>query len=201
MRLTADRLLCRRGGRQVFADVSFSLASGEALAITGRNGAGKSSLLRLIAGLLRPETGTLGLEGGDPDRSIGEQAHYLGHLDAAKPSLSVRENLQFWCAYLGGASSAVDAALDAAGLGDLDHLPAAYLSAGQKRRLSVARLVAVPRPIWLLDEPTAALDAPSQSRLTEIMRTHLAGGGLVLAATHGPIGLGDARKLTLGPTP
>jgi heme exporter protein A len=198
MRLIADRLVCRRGGRLVFANLSFALAGGEALAITGRNGAGKSSLLRLIAGLIRPEAGTVGLEAGDLDRSIGEQAHYLGHLDALKPSLSVRENLRFWCAYLGGAVSAVDAGLAAVGLEDLDHLPAAYLSAGQKRRLSLARLVAVKRPIWLLDEPTAALDVPSQNRLTEIMRGHLAGGGLVLAATHGPIGLDSVRELTLG---
>ncbi|HZP76928.1 MAG TPA: heme ABC exporter ATP-binding protein CcmA [Pseudolabrys sp.] len=200
MKLIADKLQCRRGGRLVFADLSFAIASGEALAVTGRNGAGKSSLLRVIAGLVRLAGGTLGLEAGEADRSIGEQAHYVGHQDAAKPSLSVRENLKFWCAYLGSGGAPLDQALDAVGLGELDHLPAAYLSAGQKRRLSLARLVAVKRPIWLLDEPTSALDAPSQDRLAGIMRAHLADGGLILAATHAPLGLANARELALGQT-
>lgn len=198
MQLAGDNLTCVRGGREVFAGLSFSLSAGEALVVIGRNGAGKSSLLRLIAGLVAMTSGSLALTGGDADATPGEQAHYLGHLDAVKPSLSVSENLAFWTAYLGGLPAAVDTALDAVGLEPLTGLPAAYLSAGQRRRLSIARLVAVQRPLWLLDEPTSALDQPAQQRLAELMRGHLASGGMIVAAAHGPIGLDDARELRLG---
>jgi heme exporter protein A len=197
MRLSAQNLACQRESREVFADLTFSVAAGEALAITGRNGSGKSSLLRLIAGLLRPAGGQIELEGGDSELSIGEQAHYLGHQDALKSSLTVLENLQFWSRYLGGIST-VEAALTAVGLGALGALPAAYLSAGQRRRLSIARLISVKRPIWLLDEPTSALDGVAQARLAELVRQHLAEGGLILAAAHGPIGLDGAKELRLG---
>ncbi len=196
MQLKGDKLACSRGGREVFAGVDFSLSGGEALLVTGRNGAGKSSLLRMIAGLVRHSAGRLTLEGGDGDASIGEQAHYLGHQDAVKPALAVRENLEFWTRYLGGGG--IEPALDAVDLAPLSGLPAAYLSAGQRRRLSIARLIAVTRPIWLLDEPTSALDAPSQKRLAELMRGHLASGGMIVAAAHGPIGLERARELNLG---
>jgi heme exporter protein A len=198
MRLSAQNLACRRESREVFADLTFSVAAGEAMAITGRNGSGKSSLLRLIAGLLRPAGGQIELEGADPELTIGEQAHYLGHQDALKPSLTVVENLQFWSRYLGGVSTAAEAVLTAVGLGALGALPAAYLSAGQRRRLSIARLISVKRPIWLLDEPTSALDGAAQARLAELMRQHLAEGGLILAATHGRIGLDGAKELRLG---
>ncbi len=198
MQLNADNLACSRGGRDVFAGVGFSVASGEALVVAGRNGAGKSSLLRLIAGLVRIAGGTLDLQGGEPEASIAEQAHYVGHQDALKPTLSVGENLRFWAAFLGAAADDIEPALEAVGLAALADLPAAYLSAGQRRRLSIARLVAAPRPIWLLDEPTSALDTPSQARLVELMRGHLAGGGLIVAAAHGPIGLTQARELRLG---
>jgi heme exporter protein A len=198
MRLTARDLGCVRGGREVFEGLNFSVAGGEALAITGRNGAGKTTLLRLIAGLLERAKGALDLEGGTPDATIAEQAHYLGHRDALKPALSVRENLAFWYAFLGGRDALTATALEAVGLAGLAGLPAAYLSAGQRRRLSIARLIAAPRPVWLLDEPTAALDSASQQRLAELMRGHLAGGGLILAATHGPLGLDGARELRLG---
>ena len=198
MQLNADNLACNRGGRDVFAGVSFSVASGEALVVAGRNGAGKSSLLRLIAGLVRIAGGTLDLQGGEPEASIAEQAHYVGHQDALKPTLSVGENLRFWAAFLGAAADDIEPALEAVGLAALADLPAAYLSAGQRRRLSIARLVAAPRPIWLLDEPTSALDTPSQARLAELMRGHLTGGGLIVAAAHGPIGLTQARELRLG---
>lgn len=196
MQLVADNIACARGGREVFTRLSFSVASGEALLVTGRNGAGKSSLLRLIAGLVRPAGGRLALEGG-ADASIGEQVHYLGHQDAIKPTLSVLENLAFWTDYLGG-TGGPSAALKTVGLGPLADLPAAYLSAGQKRRLSIARLIAVKRPIWLLDEPTSALDAPSQAMLTKLMRSHLRGRGLIIAASHGSIGLTRAKELLLG---
>jgi heme exporter protein A len=196
MRLSASALACIRGARAVFQDVEFAVTSGSALAVVGPNGSGKSSLLRLVAGLLAPAGGKLALEGGEAERSIGEQAHYLGHLDALKASLTVAENLSFWVAYLGGAAP-VTGALAAVGLEALADLPAAYLSAGQRRRLALARLVAAPRPIWLLDEPTSALDAAAQVRLSELMQSHLAGGGLILAATHGPLGI-EAKELRLG---
>ncbi len=198
MQLRAENLACHRGGREVFAGLNFALPAGEALLVTGRNGAGKSSLLRLIAGLVRLSAGSIALTGGEADAPIGEQAHYLGHQDALKPSLTLAENLRFWTEFLGGGKP-VAAALEAVGLAPLADLPAAYLSAGQRRRLSIARLFAVERPLWLLDEPTSALDAASQARLAELMRAHLAGGGLIVAAAHGPIGLDGARELRLGP--
>jgi heme exporter protein A len=200
MQLTSENLSCVRGGRQVFTGLNFGLSGGEALEVTGRNGAGKSSLLRMIAGLIRISDGRLALSGSDDDdASIGEQSHYLGHLDALKSSLSVGENLQFWGEFLGASRPAIQPALEAVDLAPLAGLPAAYLSAGQRRRLSIARLVVVRRPIWLLDEPTSALDVPSQKRLADLMRTHVAGGGMIVAAAHGPIGLERARELKLGP--
>jgi len=197
MRLSGTDLACRRGGRDVFAGVNFSVASGESLTIRGRNGAGKSSLLRMVVGLVRLAGGQLSLEGGDPELTMGEQAHYLGHLDALKPSLSVEENLRFWSAFLGATAVDFTEPLRAVGLDALSDLPAAYLSAGQRRRLSIARLLAVRRPLWLLDEPTSALDAAAQARLGEIMRAHLAGGGIILAATHGPLQLERVQELNL----
>ena len=147
----------------------------------------------MVVGLVRIAAGRLALEGGDPELTVAEQAHYLGHQDALKPSLSVGENLQFWSAFFRrGRPLTLREPLAAVGLDALTDLPAAYLSAGQRRRLSIARLLAVKRPIWLLDEPTSTLDAAAQERLGEFMRAHLAGGGLILAATHGALGL-DAR--------
>src|SRR5262245_54763516 len=186
MQLEASDLACIRGGREVFTGLSFGLDQGEALLVTGPNGAGKSSLLRLIAGLLRPAGGRLEIRDGDPELTLAEQAHYVGHLDALKPSLTVAENLAFWAQYLGGTDHLPDA-LAAVGLDGISELPAAYLSAGQRRRLTLARLIAVRRSLWLLDEPTAALDRSAQERLARLMGDHLAGGGLIVAAAHGPI--------------
>lgn len=196
MRLSAFDLGCARSGREVFAGLSFAVESAGALLVLGPNGAGKSSLLRMIAGLVRVAAGRLTVDGGDGDLTLAEQAHYLGHQDAVKPSLTVAENLAFWTRYLGGGEPS--GALASVGLETLADLPAGYLSAGQRRRLSIARLIAVPRPIWLLDEPTSALDAAAQARLAEIMRDHRAGGGIVLAAAHGPIGLDGATEVRLG---
>jgi heme exporter protein A len=203
MRLSASGLTCLRGGREVFANLEFEVAAGEALTLTGRNGAGKSSLLRMIAGLLSVAKGRIVLDGGDSELTTAEQCHYLGHRDALKTALTVAENLAFWRAYLGG--SATDEtvtdktdALAAVGLNAVANLPAAYLSAGQRRRLSIARLIAVRRPIWLLDEPTSSLDAAAQTMLTALMTDHIKDGGVVIAATHGPIGLLGARQLHIG---
>ena len=204
MELEGTDLGCVRGGRRVFSGVNFTVVSSKPMVLTGANGAGKSSLLRLIAGLIRPAEGAVALTGGDAELSVGEQAHYVGHLDPLKPALTVTENLTFWVRFLNGRAppgdaSAVESGLDAVGLGELGHLPAGYLSAGQRRRLSLARMLAVPRPIWLLDEPTTALDAASQERLRWVMQAHLDGGGIILAATHGPLGLDGAQELRLGP--
>jgi heme exporter protein A len=198
-RLLGANLRCARGNREVFSRLDLTVAAGEALVVTGANGTGKSSLLRLLAGLLRPAEGRIVLEGGDADLTVPEQAHYLAHLDPLKPSLTVSENLQFWADYLGsrGSGPTQAAALARVGLGELAGLPAAYLSAGQRRRLSLARLISAPRPIWLLDEPTSALDAAGQGLLTDLMRDHLATSGLIVAASHEPMAI-QAKELRLG---
>jgi heme exporter protein A len=197
MRLLGRGIKCVRGGREVFSELDFTAISGEALAVTGPNGAGKTSLLRIIAGLLTVAAGSIGLEDGERELTLAEQAHYLGHRDAMKPALSVLENLAFWRNFLGGDASNAAQSLAAVGLDHAADLPAAYLSAGQRRRLSIARLLAVRRPIWLLDEPTSALDAPGQSLFATLMRDHLARGGLIVAATHAPLGV-DAKELRIG---
>ena len=200
MRLSGRGVRCVRGGREVFSGLDFEAGAGEVLAVTGRNGAGKTSLLRLIAGLLIPAAGSIALDGGDAELTIAEQAHYLGHRDALKPALSAGENLSFWREFLGGEVSDTAESLRAVGLDHAVHLPAAFLSAGQRRRLSLARLLAVRRPLWLMDEPNAALDTAGQGLLAGLMREHLARGGLIVAATHGSLGL-DARELRIGSPP
>jgi heme exporter protein A len=197
MRLSGRGLRCVRGGREVFSGLDFQSAAGEALAVTGRNGSGKTSLLRLIAGLIQPAGGSLELSGGDGELTLPEQAHYLGHRDALKPALSVTENLSFWRDFLGGEAGDAAASLVRVGIDHAAHLPAGFLSAGQRRRLSMARLLSVKRPIWLLDEPTTALDAAGQAVFAGLMREHLGSGGLVIAATHAPLGI-EARELRIG---
>jgi heme exporter protein A len=197
MRLLGRGVRCVRGGREVFSGLDFEASAGEALAVTGPNGSGKTSLLRLIAGLLVITEGKIGLEGGEAELTLPEQTHYLGHRDALKPALSVLENLTFWRDFLDGEVFDAAESLAVVGLGHAARLPAAYLSAGQRRRLSLARLLAVRRPIWLLDEPANALDAAGQGLFVELMRGHLARGGLIVAATHAPLGL-SARELRIG---
>jgi heme exporter protein A len=197
MRLSGRGVRCVRGGREVFSGLDFEASSGEALAVSGRNGAGKTSLLRLIAGLLTMAGGSVDLEDGEAELTLPEQAHYLGHRDALKPALSVLENLAFWRDFLGGAAFDAAESLAAVGLDHAGRLPAAYLSAGQRRRLSIARLLVIRRPIWLLDEPTSALDAAGQSLFATLMGDHLARGGLIIAATHAPLGI-VARELRIG---
>ena len=201
--LTVQDLAAERGGRPVFAGLGFVARGGEAVGVVGRNGAGKSTLLRVLAGLLRPAAGRVTLDppaADDPDTPIAERAHHLGHADALKPALTPRDHLGFAAALLGGpgpGASTPEAALDRVGLGHAADLPCGYLSAGQRRRVALARLLVAARPLWLLDEPATALDAASQAVLADIMGEHLGAGGLIVAATHGPLGLAAVRELRL----
>ncbi|MEF2553555.1 heme ABC exporter ATP-binding protein CcmA [Aurantimonas sp. A2-1-M11] len=207
--VTASALVVGRGGAAAAGPLDLRIAAGEALIVTGANGAGKSTLLRTLAGLLPPVAGRIDVAGatapdGEVARSLAEIAHYVGHRNAMKPNISVGENLAFWRRYLGGGHGAcadrpIAECLEALGLPDLSHLPHGYLSAGQQRRASLARLLLVARPVWILDEPTSALDAASQLRFAEIVEAHVAAGGLVVAATHQPLGLSAARTLDLTP--
>lgn len=197
--LSARGLTLARGGRTVISDFGFALEAGEALMLRGPNGAGKSSLLMALAGLLAIESGTVTYEGGDPEAGPFSHIHYVAHAPAIKSGLSVAENLKFWADTLGAPEADIAAALENAGLGGLDALDAGLLSAGQMRRLALARLVAVPRPLWLLDEPTSALDAAGAGWVGALVTEHLAGGGLAVIATHLDIAMtGNARTLRLG---
>ena len=200
MRLRVWDLTIERGGRRVIAGLSFEARASLGVIVTGPNGAGKTSLLRALAGFLPIEAGGFALEGGDGERTVGEQAHYLGHADGVKSALTAGENLAFAAAILGGDSSraAQLAALHALGLAHVIDFPARLLSAGQRRRTALARLLVAKRPLWLLDEPITALDAAAQAALGDIMRAHLEGGGILVAAAHGALGLDGAQELKLG---
>jgi len=194
--LEARDIACERGGRTLFEGLDFALKPGEALLVNGPNGAGKTSLLRQLAGLLPLETGQLSAPGAEPDMAVAELCHYVGHLNAVKSTLTVRENLAFWADFL--ADGKVDAALAAFGLGPLADISAGLLSAGQKRKLALSRLFAAPRPIWLLDEPSVSLDAASVKRLDAAIRDHLKAGGIAIVSTHVPLKTRFAKQLTLG---
>ncbi len=196
MKLVADNLACERGGRNVFTGLDFTVGAGELLLLKGPNGAGKTSLLRLLAGFAEPSGGSLKLEGGHADLTLGQHCHLVQHQDAVKSALTVEENLTFWAGFLGGGD--VEAALEALALERLRTTSSAYLSAGQRRRLSLSRLALVPRPVWLLDEPSVGLDAASLERLKALIRGQLEGGGLVVASTHVEIGVQAATELDLG---
>lgn len=199
MRLAAEKLSGERGGETIFSDIAFALSVGEALVVTGPNGAGKSTLLRIVAGLLPPAAGQVTLDGGGEEQpTVAAASHYLGERNAMKPALTVGENLAFWQEFLGDAHLSVDEALETVGLPDIAHLPFGYLSTGQRRRVATARLLASHRPVWLLDEPTAGLDHASAEHFGDLMTAHLEDGGIVVAATHLPLGLEGATELRMG---
>lgn len=201
-RFAGFEIACLRGQRLVFADLDFTLGAGDALVLAGPNGAGKSSLLRLMAGLIRPMAGRLEWDGtpiaADPDAHRARTA-YLGHADAVKPVLTAAELVRFWAGLAGAADpdAAAADALDRAGIGGLAAVQGRYLSAGQKRRVALARIFASPAPLWLLDEPTVALDDAARARLEAELARHRAGGGLVVLSTHAPVALPDARRLDI----
>jgi heme exporter protein A len=198
MRLSVENLDVERGGRSVLSGFSLSLESGEALALTGPNGAGKTTLLRALAGLLPLTAGRVAAEGGEPDTPLAEQLHLLGHADGVKTQLTAAENVIFWAELLGGVPGETATALDAVGLGHAADLPAAYLSAGQKRRLSMCRLIVARRDLWLLDEPATSLDTDGLDRLAQLVDVHRASGGLVIAATHADLGWASLKRMVLG---
>lgn len=196
--LAVEKLVVERGGRRVLDGLSFSVAAGEALLLTGPNGAGKTTLLKTIAGFLSPVSGLVRLGDAAAEEPLAERAHYLGHRNAVRGTLTVEENARFWSRYLGGSADRVAAALDRFGIAALAAIPAGYLSAGQKRRLALARLLLASRPVWLLDEPSSSLDARSTDVLAGVLGEHVAAGGIIVAATHLPLGLAGARELRLG---
>ncbi len=225
MQLVVDHLTVARGARIVIHDLSFQVTAGSALVLKGANGAGKTTLLRAIAGFLPPHRGSLQLQDDagsqlhEDEAELAEHCHYIGHANSIRGALTVSENVRFWSEYLAdgpastlpdatnvashasGVGARVEAALQAFDLEALRDIPARYLSAGQKRRLGLARLLAAPRALWLLDEPTVSLDTASVTLLSNVVADHLANGGLVLAATHIPLGLSSARDLELKPEP
>lgn len=200
MFLSAVAIAARRGDYVIFQDVSFSLEGGDALILTGSNGSGKSTLLRTIGGFLRPERGTVDFTNSSDGEStpVREVSHYLGHRNAMKAELSVFENLQFWRSFLtSGSPATIEDATEAVGLSAISHLPFGYLSAGQQRRVAFAKLLVAPRPVWLLDEPTAALDSQAEGLIGELISKHQDAGGIVVAATHQPLDLIRARVLRM----
>lgn len=200
MRFFGKNLTCVRGERIVFAGLDFSLSSGEALTLVGRNGSGKTSLLRVMAALTRTTDGAIAWDDGavseDPGRH-NNRLHYVGHQDAVKPVLSVRENLMLWTRLRGGTEDGLAAGLERFGLTALADIPGRYLSAGQRRRLSLARINATSAPLWLLDEPTVALDRESVGALSDAISDHRAGGGMVVVATNVDLHLTDSMTINL----
>lgn len=207
IQLKVTSLQCVRGSRLLIDGLSFELPAGGALIVTGPNGAGKSTLLRAIAGLFRPQAGRIALidhrdANANSDDTLASRCHFIGHLNAIKPQFTVEENARFIARYFEHvAPDAVEDALAQFQMSAFRHIPAAYLSAGQKRRLGLCRLLMVKRPLWLLDEPAVSLDAASQELLVAIIQRHLRDGGIAVVATHTPLRLQGARELRLGLAP
>jgi heme exporter protein A len=199
LRLTVSNLAAARGGFRLFGGLDLSLHGGEALIVSGPNGAGKTTLLRIIAGFIAPDAGRVALEGAEAGAAVSDVVHFLGHRDGLKGALTVRENLDFAGALAGSPGRPLAEAADQLNLNRLLDLPVSVLSAGQRRRAALARLIIVKRPIWLLDEPTAALDAASTDMVAALLSAHVAADGIVIAATHLPLGI-PARELALDST-
>ena len=202
MRFEADTISVNRGLRRVVQDVSFSLGEGDVLTVTGANGAGKSTLLRALCGLLPLAEGKLRLtsigEGEDDPLIFREHLHYLGPQNAMKAALSVRENLSFWRDFSGGTVGlTIEEALSAVELPHVADLPFSYLSTGMKRRVAICRLLVSRKPVWIVDEPTSGLDSHSSELFSALCRAHCADGGILIAATHLPLGLGKAQTLEM----
>ena len=213
MRLVVDKIAGERGGNLLFSGVSFTLAQGQGLIVTGPNGSGKSTLLRIVAGLMRPSEGSVSYE--DEQGSVVEACHYLGALNAMKDQLTVRENLAFWAAHLAienhtethrqphefdaiSVRNSIEEALAAVRLPQVIDMPFGFLSTGQKRRVAIARLLGVHRPVWLVDEPTSGLDKASEGLFAEIAKSYLKSGGILVAATHVDLGLEGLAGLRIG---
>ncbi|MCS6877718.1 MAG: heme ABC exporter ATP-binding protein CcmA [Geminicoccaceae bacterium] len=199
--IEARELACRRGGRLIFSDLAFRLKPGDALLLVGANGTGKTSLLRLLAGFARPAAGVIRWDGEDIAEDLAghrTRVHFLGFADGLKGLLTAEENLAFLAALLGPGAEPLARALEGFGLAARAHRPARTLSAGQRRRLALARLAAAPRPLWLLDEPGVALDREGRARLEEAIERHRARGGIAVIATHGDVSVRDPLVLELG---
>ncbi len=201
MRLVADGLGGERGGTELFSGITFALGRGEGLILTGPNGAGKSTLLRILAGLLRPSRGTVRLSADNGD-TAQDAMHLLTTQNAMKDALTTRENLAFWKDFLAdhesGAGVSPEEALAAVRLPHVADLPFGYLSTGQRRRAAIARLLVSWRPLWMVDEPTSGLDKASETLFADLARKHLQAGGLLVAATHLPLGLDGMQHLVIG---
>jgi len=198
MSLHVQSLTCIRQDRLIFKSVELSLSSGEILWVKGRNGAGKSSLLRILAGLLKPASGIVSWDGTDVEQEpeqYQQNLRYVGHQDALKTAYTARENLNFWSQYTG--TNNVAAALEAFQLQTIADHPVRILSAGQKKRSNLARLIACPAPLWILDEPVSSLDTDYIDLFKNLLETHVKAGGMALLATHPDLGLQSARHLDL----
>ena len=195
IQLVVKDLAATRGTRTIFQNLCIEVEAGEALTLVGPNGAGKTTLLRCLAGFLPAASGTVEIPGGDDERSVGEQCHYIGHLNGIKPALTVSQNLAFFADFLSSGRGTTAQAAERFVLSDLEDIQAAYLSAGQKRRLGLARLLCAERPLWFLDEPAVSLDQASQEILAGVVGEHLSRGGIVVAATHTPLGWSEAKIL------
>ncbi|HPI47850.1 MAG TPA: heme ABC exporter ATP-binding protein CcmA [Hyphomonadaceae bacterium] len=191
--LEVENLAAARGLRILFEGLSFRLSGGEVLELRGPNGSGKSTLLRILAGLTRAHAGTLAFTAAGEDEP---GRHYLGHLDAVKPSETAAEQAAFWARYFGRDQAEALKAMKRVGLSGREQVPGRGLSAGQKRRLALVRLLIEPRPVWLLDEPTAALDIEGRALVTQLVAEHRARGGMVIAAIHGD-GFEGSRTLDI----
>lgn len=201
MRIIAESLGCVRGDRLVFRGLNFEVSPGGALVLVGPNGSGKTTLLRVLAGLLSATLGRVAFFADDrsvmEDETHDKAMHFVAHSDTVKSALTVKETLAFHADILGADRTRIGEAMDDWDIASLRDLPGAMLSAGQRRRVALARLSLQPRSIWLLDEPLIALDRNARTRLHDVSAKHRASGGLIVAASHEPF-LGDAATLDLG---